>query len=66
VPIRAARRLGARVVIAVDVSAYAEDTPAGVPREWVEKDERRAKQVAAEAPGGRRVAASQHRLLRGA
>jgi NTE family protein len=50
VPIRAARRLGARVVIAVDVSAYAEDTPAGVPRDWVEKDERRAKQIAAEAP----------------
>lgn len=50
VPIRAARRLGARVVIAVDVSAYLETTPEGVPREWVVKDERRAKQVAAEAP----------------
>lgn len=50
VPIRAARRLGARVVIAVDVSAYLETTPESVPREWVVKDERRAKQVAAEAP----------------
>lgn len=50
VPIRAARKLGAKVVIAVDVSAYAADTPAGVPREWVVKDERRARQVALEAP----------------
>ncbi len=50
VPIRAARRLGAQVVIAVDVSAYPQDTPPGVPREWVEKDARRARQVAAEAP----------------
>ena len=49
VPIRAARQLGAQVVIAVDVSAYLEDTPAGVPREWVVKDERRSKQVAEEA-----------------
>lgn len=49
VPIRAARRLGAQVVIAVDVSAYLQDTPQGVPREWVEKDERRSRQVAAEA-----------------
>ena len=29
VPIRVARKLGAKVVIAVDVSAYAKDTPAG-------------------------------------
>jgi NTE family protein len=50
VPIRAARRLGARVVIAVDVSAYVQETPAGVPAAWVAKDARRAKQVAAEAP----------------
>lgn len=50
VPIRAARRLGARVVIAVDVSAHASSTPPDVPREWVVKDERRARQVAAEAP----------------
>jgi len=50
VPIRAARSLGARVVIAVDVSAFAYDTPPGVPQEWIDKDARRAKQVAAEAP----------------
>ncbi len=49
VPIHAARMLGAKVVIAVDVSAFAEDTPPGVPPEWVEKDQRRARQVAAEA-----------------
>lgn len=50
VPIRAARSLGAKLVIAVDVSAYESTTPPNVPREWVEKDARRAKQVAAEAP----------------
>jgi NTE family protein len=50
VPIRAARTLGARIVIAVDVSAYPETTPADVPREWVEKDARRARIVAQEAP----------------
>jgi NTE family protein len=50
VPIHVARALGAKVVIAVDVSAYAKDTPAGAPREWIVKDERRARQVAAEAP----------------
>jgi NTE family protein len=49
VPIEAARRLGAKVVIAVDVSAYAQDTPDTAPREWIEKDERRARQVALEA-----------------
>ncbi|QJR10527.1 putative NTE family protein [Usitatibacter rugosus] len=49
VPIHAARQLGAKVVIAVDVSAYEQDTPAGVPQAWVEKDARRAKQVRAEA-----------------
>jgi len=50
VPIHAARGLGAKVVIAVDVSAFVEDTPPHVPREWVQKDARRARQVAAEAP----------------
>ena len=49
VPIHVARELGAKVVIAVDVSAFAEDTPQTAPREWVMKDERRARQVAAEA-----------------
>ena len=50
VPMRAARALGAKVVIAVDVSAHVHTTPPGVPREWVEKDERRARQVRAEQP----------------
>jgi len=50
VPIHAARMLGAKVVIAVDVSAYLKDTPPGVPQDWIDKDERRAKQIAAEAP----------------
>lgn len=50
VPIRATRALGARVVIAVDVSAYESATPPGVPAEWIEKDARRARQVRAEAP----------------
>ena len=49
VPIRAARQLGAKVIIAVDVSAFAADTPTIAPREWIVKDERRARQVAAEA-----------------
>jgi NTE family protein len=50
VPSRAARTLGARFVIAVDVSAYVQDTPTGVPRAWIDKDARRARQVLAEAP----------------
>ncbi len=49
VPIRAARALGAQLVIAVDVSAFERDTPENAPREWVEKDARRARQVAREA-----------------
>jgi NTE family protein len=50
VPIKVARDLGAQVVIAVDVSAYAEDTPPGVPEQWIAKDQRRARQIKAEAP----------------
>ena len=50
VPMQAARALGARFVIGVDVSAYEADTPQGVPQEWIDKDARRAKQVALEAP----------------
>lgn len=49
VPMRAARELGAKVVIAVDVSAFAEDTPRTALQEWIAKDERRARQVAAES-----------------
>ena len=50
VPIRIARELGARFVIAVDVAAYPQTTPANVPREWIEKDARRARLVAQESP----------------
>ena len=50
VPIQLARKLGAQVVIAVDVSAYVETTPPDVPKEWIEKDARRARQVSLEAP----------------
>jgi NTE family protein len=49
-PIKVARELGAQVVIAVNVSEYMEDTPPGVPQEWVTKGWRRARAVAAEAP----------------
>ena len=48
VPIQAARSLGAKVVIAVDVSAYAEDTPPNVPSDWIAGDTRRAKLIARE------------------
>lgn len=50
VPILAARALGAKVVIAVDVSAHLSTMPPGMPKEWIVKDERRAKQVKHEAP----------------
>jgi NTE family protein len=50
VPIKAARSIGAHVVIAVDVSAFEKDTPPGVPEDWIRKDARRAAQVRAEAP----------------
>ena len=49
-PIKAARELGAQVVIAVDVSAFEEDTPPGVPEQWIAKDRRRAQQIAQEMP----------------
>ena len=43
VPIRVARSLGATRVVAVDVSAFFEDTPDGVPESWKTRDaERRA------------------------
>lgn len=49
-PIRVARNLGAQVVIAVNVSEYMEDTPPGVPQEWITKGVRRARAVDEEAP----------------
>ncbi|MEP7084114.1 MAG: patatin-like phospholipase family protein [Betaproteobacteria bacterium] len=48
-PVRVARELGAQVVIAVNVSEYMEDTPTGVPQEWVTKGWRRARAAEAEA-----------------
>jgi NTE family protein len=48
VPIRVAHALGAKLVIAVDVSAFEKDTPQGVPQAWIDNDARRARQVAAE------------------
>ncbi len=50
VPIRAARELGARVVIAVDVSAYVSAIPPTAPESWVVRDRKRAAMVDAEAP----------------
>ena len=49
-PIQVARELGAQVVIAVNVSEYMQDTPTGVPQEWITKGWRRARTVDAEAP----------------
>lgn len=49
VPIRVARKLGARLVLAVDVSAFERDTPASAPAHWIAKDARRARQVKAES-----------------
>ncbi len=48
VPIRAARQLGAKVVIAIDVSAYVSAIPADVPPDWSVRDRRRAAKVDAE------------------
>jgi len=49
VPISATRKLGAQVVIAVDVSAYVSAIPASVPVEWSTRDRKRAAMVAAES-----------------
>jgi NTE family protein len=50
VPIKAARILGAKVVIAVDVSAHLSAIPANAPEAWQIRDRKRAAMVAAEAP----------------
>jgi len=50
VPIRAARELGAEIIIAVDVSAHLSATPPEAPQSWQVRDRRRAAQVADEAP----------------
>jgi NTE family protein len=51
VPVRAARELGAVVVIAVDVSAYLESTPPSAPEAWRVRDRRRTAMIAKEAGG---------------
>jgi NTE family protein len=50
VPIRIARELGARVVIAVDVSAHLETTPTSVPEEWRMRDRERRARIDKEVP----------------
>jgi NTE family protein len=51
VPVRAARMLGAQVVVAVDISARPEKAPAGVPDDWLRRDRERRVQIDAEAAG---------------
>ena len=48
--IRIARELGAHVVIAVDVSAHLETTPASVPEEWRVRDRQRRALIDEEVP----------------
>ncbi len=50
VPIRVARDLGADVVIAIDVSAYLEKTPAEAPEAWRVRDRRRTALIEQERP----------------
>lgn len=50
VPIRIARELGANIVIAVDISAYIEKTPATVPEDWRVRDRLRRAAIEKEAP----------------
>ncbi len=49
VPVRAARTLGAQVVVAVDISARPEKAPPGAPAEWLKRDRERRAQIDAEA-----------------
>lgn len=49
VPVRAARMLGAQVVVAVDISAQPDKAPAGVPADWLKRDRERRAQIDAEA-----------------
>ena len=50
VPIRVARDLGAEIVIAVDVSAYLERTPAEAPESWRSRDRKRTTLIEQERP----------------
>ncbi|MEQ1774457.1 MAG: patatin-like phospholipase family protein [Burkholderiales bacterium] len=45
VPVRAARTLGADMVIAVDISARVDNVPQGVPDEWLQLDRDRRKRI---------------------
>ncbi len=51
VPVRAARLLGADVVIAVDISAQADSAPAHAPDNWRARDQRRRTLIDAEIKG---------------
>jgi NTE family protein len=48
VPIKAAKQLGADIVIAVDVSAHLSSTPAQAPEEWRVRDRKRTEMVQSE------------------
>ncbi len=50
VPIKAARELGAEIVIAVDVSAYVAAIPSSAPADWGTRDRKRAALVDTEKP----------------
>ena len=50
VPIRVARDLGADIVIAIDVSAYLERTPAETPESWRVRDRKRTALIEKERP----------------
>ncbi len=50
VPIRVARELGAKLVIAVDVSAYLERTPPSAPAAWRIRDQKRTALIEQERP----------------
>lgn len=50
VPVAAARALGARYVIAVDVSAHADATPADIPERWREGDRLMRQRVDTQTP----------------
>jgi len=50
VPIRVARDLGAEIVIAVDVSAYLDRTPAEAPESWRIRDRKRSALIEQERP----------------
>jgi NTE family protein len=50
VPVRVARELGAAIIIAIDVSAYLERTPAEAPESWRARDRKRTALIEKERP----------------